>query len=110
MAAIGSSSEEGHSPRGEDDDGEEQALWALGEESDEEDIGEDEDVDHHQNPVNHRDELEAMKTAIPRHGNSTASDELTELVKPDLDFADDELDRRRVGFSRSGSANFRPRR
>lgn len=114
MAASGTSGEEGHSPRGEDDGEEEQALWALGEESDEEDMGEDEDVDHHQNPVNHRDELEAMKTAIPRHGSSMAPDELTELVKPDLEFADDELDRRRGtgvdGLDRSGSASFRPRR
>lgn len=40
----------------EDDDGrevgEDGALWGVGEASDESDSGEDEDVDHHQNPLN----------------------------------------------------------
>lgn len=53
---------------GEEDEheGEEQALWAVGEVSDVEGEGEDEDVDHHQNPVHHQGELQQQARAVKR--------------------------------------------
>lgn len=118
MGANGISGEEDHGLREEEDlpNEEEQALWALGEDSDEEDMGDDDDVDHHQNPINHRDELATMRTVVPKSASNRKMDEHTELVEPDLDFVDDdERDRRREtrinDRSRaSSSRNFRPQR
>ena len=113
LAVNGTSGEEGHGLREEEDlpDSEEQALWALGEDSDEEDVGEDEDVDHHQNPMNHGDVLATKRAVVPRSTNGTEADEHTDLVESEFDF---ERDRRReTGTndpSRASSSrpNFRP--
>jgi len=93
-------------PREEDElpDGEEEALWALGGDSDEENMGEDDDVDHHQNPVNHLDQLATMRKVVPRSASGRQTDELAVLVEPDLEFSDDDRDRRRGTGIRAGSS------
>lgn len=46
---------------------EEQVLWAVGDESDDDDAGdEDEDVDHHQNPLNQRKIGSGSKSNLSR--------------------------------------------
>lgn len=55
----------------ENEPGEDQALWAVGEISDVE--GEDEDVDHHQNPVPHQEELQHKARAVKRQAEKTNS-------------------------------------
>jgi hypothetical protein len=105
MAVSGTSGEEGHVPGEELLDGEEETLWALGGDSDEEIIGEDEDVDHHQNPINLRDQLTTMRTVVPRSASGRETDEHALLVGPDLEFSDYDRDRRRgTGINRAGSS------
>ena len=106
--------EEGH----QDSEGE--ALWALGDDSDEDiDEDEDEDVDHHQNPLNHRDELNARRTVIPRSTRGPEINEHTGLVEVEPSLADDrdrrrgiEMDGFEVGVSGSavGATRSRPHR
>lgn len=106
LPANGTSGE-GHEPTVGDDlpDSEEQALWTLGEDSDEEDMGDDDDVDHHQNPMNHGDVLATRRAVVPSGANGREIDEHTELVEPEPEF---ERDRRRgIGMndtSRAGSS------
>lgn len=110
LPANGTSGE-GHEPTAGDGlpDSEEQALWTLGEDSDEEDMGEDDDVDHHQNPINYGDVLATKRNVVPSGANGREINEHTELVESDSEF---ERDRRRGmnDASRAGSSRstFRP--
>lgn len=69
-------------------------------------------MDHHQNPKNHPDQLAVMRTVVPRSASGRETDEHTELVESELEFANNEQDRwRGTDLSRAGSSrsNFRQR-
>jgi len=75
-------------------EGEGEALWAVGEESDEE-LDEDDDVDHHQNPLNHqfyRDERRVKSASADTRGGRGVEE--MRLVEAIVD-VDDEEDRER---------------
>ena len=106
---VDADAEDGHQ------DSESETLWALGDDSDE-DIGEDEDVDHHQNPLNHPDELSERRTIIPRTTRGSEINEHTGLVETLADDRDRrrgfEMDEFEVGVSESsmGASRSRPHR
>ena len=66
--------------------GEHDVLWAVGDASDDEDDGEDEDVDHHQHPL-HQDLPKARIASIvggsQRRNSRRAVNERTGLVTPE---------------------------
>ncbi|KAF9529389.1 hypothetical protein CPB83DRAFT_852583 [Crepidotus variabilis] len=72
--------------------GENEALYALGDASDDEDLGEDEDIDHHLNPLNHSPSGSRRGTMMPRRNSRAMVSEQTGLVEPE---DGDERDRRR---------------
>lgn len=76
----------------EETNGENEALYALGNDSDDEDMGEDDDIDHHQNPLNMSPNANRRPTLKPRRNSRAGMNEHTSLVEPD-DI--DERDRRR---------------
>jgi len=81
-------------------DGEDEVLWAVGDASDEEDDGEDEDVDHDQNPLNQSSNVH--RPVIPRRSSRGVGEQtgLVETEQHDDDLPSrprrkDSMDRRR---------------
>jgi hypothetical protein len=85
---------------GNEEGGEGEALWAVGEDSDEElaDTDQDDDVDHHQNPLNHqfyRDERRVKSASADTRGGRGGEE--MRLVEAMVDVDDEEdRDRRRL--------------
>lgn len=71
----------------EDDDertiGEHEALYAVGDASEDDDTGEDDDIDHHQNPINLSPTGSRRGTIVPRRGPRAGVNEQTGLVEAD---------------------------
>lgn len=84
-------------------DDEERVLWAVGDVSDDDDAGEDEDIDHHQHPLNQR-KADGSSSKVGLSQLDMPGEEGVGLMRNLEDGADDD-DVRRLALSRRRSAS-----